>query len=122
MKKVKPFIVNHGTYPFDILVCIGSSDAEVIAILSKSGCELDSEDKELLKINGDGRTIMLVGGQTVLRLKDLKDKSYLIHEIFHAVEFLFNKIGIKHDLTTSGEAYAYQMQYIFKEIDKHLCN
>lgn len=124
MKEIKPFIANHGTYPFDVLVCIGSSDEEVFKELKKFGQNLSDEDKKILKCEGDGRTVMLEGGQTVLRVKIYKDKaqmaSYIAHEVFHAVEFLFDCIKLKYDVNTSSEAFAYQIAHLTRQIyDKY---
>lgn len=118
--KIKPFIANHGTYPFDVLVCIGSSDEEVFKELKKFGQNLSDEDKEILKCNGDGRTVMLESGATVLRVKVYKNKaqmaSYIAHEVFHAVEFLFDRIKLKHDVHISSEAFAYQIAHLTRQI------
>lgn len=123
--KTKPcFVINHGTYPFDVLVCIGKTDEEVYKELEKFGHELSDEDKEYLKCNGDGRTVMLDGGQTVLRVKIYKDKAkmagFIAHEVFHAVEFLFDRIKIKHDVEISSEAFAYQIGHLTKQIYEKL--
>lgn len=49
------------------------------------------------------------------RLDTPENIGFLVHEAFHAVEFLYNKIGIKHNVE-SGEAWAYMMQYIVAEV------
>ena len=70
-------------------------------------------------MTGCGRTVMLLGGQTILRLDIVKSKpdfyACLAHEVFHAVEFLFDRIGLKLS-DDSGEAFAYQMQYLTRSI------
>ena len=121
MKKIKKqnFIVDQGTYPFDIFVCIGMSDEEVYKEIDKS-YDLSEEEKESLVMSGNGRTVVLHGGQTILRMSNdievIDFYATLPHEVFHVVEFLFDRIGIKHDVETSGEAYAYQIQYIMGSI------
>lgn len=119
-RKLKPFVVSHGTYPFDVLVCIGQSDHEVYSTLKSFGHLLTAEDKEILKCEGNGRTVMLDGGQTVLRVNMYKDKallaSYIAHEVFHAVEFLFDRIKLKHDVNISSEAFAYQIGHLTRQI------
>jgi hypothetical protein len=123
MKK-QIFIVDHGTYPFDVMVCIGRSHAEVVKSLSKRGYKLDDEETEKLWMSGKGRTIMLRNGATILRIDRFRRKAdfypFLFHEIFHAVEFLFEKIGLKHDVETSSEAFAYQIQYLTGSILEQL--
>ena len=119
MKNIKPFIVNHGTYPFDIMVFIDKSDEVVYKELSKH-LDLTDEDKEILKCEGNGRTVMLEAGQTVMRIKNGKQfHETIAHEIFHAVEFLFRRIKIKLN-EDSDEAYAYQIQYITKQVYEKL--
>jgi hypothetical protein len=123
MKK-QIFIVDHGTYPFDVMVCIGSSHEEVVKAIKKRGCKLDEEETEKLWMSGRGRTIMLRNGATILRMDKFRKKAdfypYLFHEIFHVVEFLFHKIGLKHEVETSGEAFAYQIQYLTGSILEQL--
>lgn len=122
MKKI--FLVNHGTYPFDILICIGSTHKEILTWLKKNKkIKLSKEDEDSLFMEGNGRTSMLESGATVMRIRNLKNKcdfhATLAHEIFHSVEFLFDKIGLPHKLS-SGEAYAYQIQYITGSIYEKL--
>ena len=115
MKK-RMFIVNHGTYPFNVLVCIGNKHKEIVKFIEKRKYKLSEEEKEKLWMTGEGRTVILLGGQTIIRI-DIKKDFYptLTHEVFHAVEFLFDKIGIKHS-DSSSEAWAYQIEYLMGSI------
>lgn len=123
MKK-QIFIVKHGSYQFDVMVCIGSSHEEVCKAIEKNGCKLSEKEKEELYMEGDGRTVILSSGQTIIRLDTLKNKSLfysaLSHEIFHAVEFLFDRVGIKYDIEKSGEAFAYQIGHLTRQIVEKL--
>lgn len=119
MKK-QHFIVHHGTYPFDILISIGHSDTECCKIIErKTGYKLNQDERKAIKLTGNGRTAMIEGSQTVMRLALVKTKvqfhSLLAHEIFHAVEFLFDRIGLKYSLD-AGEAFAYQIQVLTYQI------
>ena len=58
---------------------------------------------------------MLLGGQTIIRIDCSKDIPTLTHEVFHAVEFLFERVGIKHS-NDSSEAFAYQIKYLMGSI------
>ena len=124
MKKKTMFIVDNGTYPFDILVCIGSSHVEIKKRIEKTGYKLSQEEEDKLWMNGNGRTVMLLGGQTILRVDLIKGKAKfhanMAHEIFHAVEFLFNRIGLFYDLEKSSEAFAYQIAYLTGSIYERL--
>ena len=121
--KNKIFKVHHGTYPYDILVCIGAGHKEIVSCLKRHGITLSEEETERLWMEGVGRTLILSGGQTILRV-DTKGKANihatLAHEIFHCVEFLFDRVGIKHDPEISGEVFAYQIGYITKQIYSNL--
>lgn len=123
MKK-QIFLIDHGTYPFDIVVDIGSSDKELHAFLKKNcGYTLSDREKEMLEMVGIGRTVMLEGNQTVLRVAALSDRvqfhQNVAHEIFHAVEFLFNRAGLRHNLD-AGEAWAYQIAHITRHFYRNL--
>lgn len=126
MKNKKLFIVDHGTYPFDIIVDIGNSDEVLYEFLQKHNKIVDEELKELLQNKGNGRAVMLSGGQTVLRIRNKLKKpdfySTLAHEVFHCVEFLFDRIGIQYDMEKTGEAFAYQIGYIIENILKECYN
>ncbi|RJQ33884.1 hypothetical protein C4568_03725 [Candidatus Parcubacteria bacterium] len=123
-KRKKPFVVTHGSYPFDVMVCIGTTHAEVIKALNKKmGRKMDKEEADYLELHSIGRTVMLDGGQTILMAEDLKNNpdfhANLSHEILHAVSFLFDRVGLPH--TTQGdEAWAYQVGHLTREIYKHL--
>lgn len=106
------FVVDHAGYPFDVMVAIGASDGEVVDALQTRGCDPNEDETFAIKMaqNGKGKTVVLRGGQTVLRLLGWTgipdDWGHLAHEIFHAVEFLMHRIGISL-CDQSDEAYAY---------------
>lgn len=117
--KKNKFFINHGTYPFDIKVFLSYSHEEVVDDLRKGGLELDSEDIENLKCTGNARTVMLTTNQTVMIFKESDSynefMNHVVHELFHCVEFLFERINLPHDARTSSEAWAYQMGYIMQQ-------
>lgn len=122
-KKTYNFIVNHGTYPFDVMVSIGETDEQLFPKLQK---KLPKEyyysipEYAAIKPTGCGRFVMFPTGASLIRLREVpispKYKAVLAHEIFHAIEFLFDKIGLKHDPDTSSEAWAYQIEYLTSSI------
>lgn len=122
MKK-QSFRIDHGTYPFDILVCIGYSHHDVCVAVKKTGYVLNDSERDKLHKEGIGRTVMLEGGATVIQVDPIKDKAHfhanVAHEIFHAVEFLFNAAGLKHHIS-AGEAWAYQVQHLTKQFYEKL--
>ena len=46
-----------------------------------------------------------------------EDIGILVHECFHAAEFILDYVGVVH-CTESSEAFAYLLQYILNEIVK----
>ena len=117
MKK-KHIIIPLVIYPFDVLVSLGEEHSVVVKTIKKSNYELDHEKTESLWMKGVGRTVMLKGGQTVIRL-DNKNQGIIAHEVFHAVHFIFDKIGIEL-CQESGESFAYLIQYLVSEINKKM--
>lgn len=123
MKKQR-FILGQGTYDFEVMVSLGESHEAVCKAIEKKGYKLSEEETERLKMYGCGRTVLLKGGQIILRIKLDKNRAKFIgcltHELFHVVEFLFDVIGIKHDVSTSSEAFAYQIGYLMENIYKRI--
>ena len=116
-KKGTYFIVNLGIFPFDIMFSVNESDATLLKRLRKYGVD----NEELLKFvydyeNSNGRTKMFSTNHTVIRLSDFDDRYKFIgtlsHEIFHAVTFIYDRIGIKYELGVSDEAYSYAIGYV----------
>lgn len=117
-------IVDNGTYPFDIAVFIHHSHKEICDFIEKKkNYKLADDEFEILHRKGKAKTTMLRGGQTIIQIGDFntetKFKALLAHEIFHAVEFLMEKIGSKYNID-SGETWAYQIEYITGSIYEKL--
>lgn len=117
------FKFKYKVYPFSLYVSIGETDDQVIEGMKKLGMD---ENFDSLKLHGDGRCVFFECGWTVMRLNEMptcpRTRGILAHEIFHAVHFLLDHIGLK--LTyESGEAFAYLTDYItekiYSKIDAH---
>lgn len=109
-------------YPFDVMVSIAESDDVLFDKLKTKGIDITGIDFSHSS-SQKGRTIIFRSNQTLIRIYKLGETpefyGTLAHEIFHAVEFIAEKIGLK--LTDdSDEAYAYLIGYITTEIYKHL--
>lgn len=124
-KKGLNFIVPLVVYPFDVMVSIEETDADLKKTLQKYTS--DNEGVALimnLPRTTQGRCVMLDCNQTVIRLKRqlFKHQTYSTasHEIFHAVSFIMERVGMKLELRVSDEAYAYLIGYLTKEIFKRL--
>jgi hypothetical protein len=121
--KALNFIIPLQVYPFDVMVSLGEKDTDLIAKLNKMG--VDTTDKGITDYtpSARGRCIMFEGGQTLIRIyrydKSCDFYGHLAHEIFHAVEFIMDRIGMKL-VRESDEAYAYLISYLTTEIHKRL--
>jgi hypothetical protein len=119
------FILPWEIYPFDVMISVGETTERVIARIGRTNYKLNDEEKQHLEMgsNVQGRTVMLRGGQTIIRLKRFNRKpqtvAILVHEVFHAVSFLFDRIGIKHS-DGSDEAWSYAIEYLVRRILERL--
>lgn len=118
------FVVRHGGYPFDVLVCVGLTGEQVVAKLREyDDCEPTHDDIKRLTDPEDvariGRTIWLDGCQTVLQLNEWRGSithlGHLAHEVFHAVSMLFEKLGMVLS-GDSDEAYAFAIEQLTVKI------
>lgn len=126
--KMKPthFIIRLVAYPYDIMVSVDETDESLLKTLmsygnSKKDCKQIMgfcDSKEL------GRYCMLPSAHSVIRIKTQEDKfktmGIVVHEVFHAVTFILNRMGLQLKLYTSDEAYSYLMEYVSTEIFKKL--
>lgn len=113
---VVPLVV----YPFDIAISINQSDKKFRKDFKKIGGKWNKS----MIINGEGKFCMNKKNQSVIRIKHKVDSpvylGVLQHEIFHAVTFIMDRIGIKLKLLTSDEAYAYLIGYITQKVYEEL--
>lgn len=119
VSKKEYYLVKGTVFPFDILITLFDDDKLIKFIEKTMGYELDQEEKNKLPMNGVGRSIMLKGGQTIIRLRKEKtilgyDLPTLAHEIEHAIFFIMDKVGIKHT-EDSDEVFAYYQAYVLRE-------
>jgi hypothetical protein len=115
----KEFLLINGTiYPFDILVTTACDQKVYNYIEKNKKYKLNDEEKDKLLVIGTGRTTQLKGGQVIVRVTKIKDLPILVHELEHAVWFIFTRIGIEHT-DASDEAFAYFQAYLLKEVLKY---
>ena len=114
MTKQKFNIVSYVVYPFDVAIAFNMSYKSLREKLFKL---LPSETHvkiELLDGAYDAKTVMFSTGQTVIHFKTI-DEGIVAHEVFHAVDFLMERIGCRL-AEDSNEAYAYLVQYLTNKI------
>lgn len=118
------FIVSLQIYPYEIMFSVGQIDKDFLKccydrlpykdyedLVGDSICSLSPETR--------GRTFHhLEGGQTIVRLPKRpvlpSEIGTAAHEIFHAVEYIFGRIGLQHT-DASSEAWAYTIGYITEQ-------
>ena len=117
------FVIPLVVYPFDVMVSFGESDDVLFAKLKKKGVDITDTNLSVYSDTQRGRTIMFKGNQTLIRMYELRDTPHwygnLAHEIFHAVEFIMERIGMELTIK-SDEAYAYLIGYLTEEIYKKI--
>jgi hypothetical protein len=113
--KPTAFVIELKPYPFDVLFSFNQNDTQFNHQLNKLGVK-EFSDPSFYDPVCRARTINLETGATIVRFKDFNKNAInyglLSHEIFHVVEFIFDRIGMPHSVEYSSEAYAYQIQHI----------
>jgi len=101
----------------DIVVSIGQTDEALYEEIEENTSKKDF-DKYMANQKAIATTHKLRSGCILIRFKDDIDNIGIVaHEAFHAVVFLFKKIGIEYAYE-SEEAYAYTLEYLTNKILK----
>lgn len=122
--KGKYFIVPLDIYRHDVWFSIGQTDKDFLKSINEGLPDefmVDLKDDSISHMDEscNGRTWHhLIGGQTVIRLREAPKTAQqlgtLSHEIFHAVDYIFRRIGISLS-EQSEEAYAYAIGYVTEQ-------
>jgi hypothetical protein len=104
-------------YGHDVVVSIGQTDKDLYERIKENISKKDFK-KYMAKQTAIATTHKLRTGGILIRFKDDIDNPGIVtHEAFHAIVFLFKKIGISF-CYESEEAYAYALEYLTNEILK----
>ena len=119
-KSRKMFFRVEGTvYPLSVLFSFGETDKELVKKLDRYNVHHKETEWGYFNKLTAAQYVIFTSGQSLVRMKKVpktpEEFGFLVHEIFHVVEGVFEMIGIKHELTKSGEAYAYYIQYLTKQ-------
>lgn len=120
MKYKGRFLLIQGTiFPFDTLITTACLDDVIKYIEENKKYKLSDKERDNLEMSGNGRTVMLIGGQTIIRIKTQRttigiDLVDLAHEIEHAVYFIMDRIGVVHN-DGSDEVFAYYQGYLMRK-------
>ena len=120
----KNFIVPLVIYPFEVMVSFGQSDEMLLKTLSPFLTQSEIESKNFsFRADEDAKALIFRCGQVLIRTQSIPKSIYeygtLQHEIFHAVSFVMERIGVKF-CNKSDEAYAYLIGYLTREIYKQI--
>jgi hypothetical protein len=110
-------VISNSIYPCYVTVFMGTDPTDVKDYFSKH-CP-DNKVVDVLDFLNPGSTIMDLDGDVWIYVsKDYtKNVPVLVHESFHATEYIMDYVGVKHS-RKSSEAFAYLLQYIVSEILK----
>lgn len=104
-------------YGHDIVVSIGQTDSDLYEHIKENISE-KKFDKRFSNQKSIATTFKLKTGCILIRFKDNIDNPGIVaHEAFHAIVYLFEKIGIDFAYE-SEEAYAYALEYLTNQILK----
>jgi hypothetical protein len=110
-------IIPLDVYGHDIVVSIGQSDEDLYKEIKENISEKDFK-KHMANQKAIATTHKMRSGCILIRFKDDIDNPGIVaHEAFHAIVFLFKKIGIQY-CYESEEAYAYTLKYLTNQILK----
>jgi hypothetical protein len=125
-KKPSNFIIPYQIYPIDLMVSVGEDYNVLYKILEKHLPKEYHSEIDLCRFESENvlaRVVMFTNNASLIRIrrkpKTPLDYGTLQHEIFHAVEYMMNRIGVKHTVEC-GEAYAYMIGYLTEQIYKNL--
>jgi len=104
-------------YGHDVVVSIGQTDEDLYEQIKENISKKDFK-KHMAKQTAIATTHKLRTGGILIRFSENIDNPGIVaHEAFHAIIFLFKKIGISF-CYESEEAYAYALEYLTNEILK----
>jgi hypothetical protein len=110
-------IIPLDVFGHDIVVSIGQSDEDLYEQIQEN-ISRKQFDKHMANQKSIATTHKLRTGSILIRFKDnINDPGIVAHEAFHAIVFLFKKIGIDF-CYESEEAYAYSLEYLTNQILK----
>ena len=110
-------IIPMEVYGHDIAISIGQSDDDLYEEI-KENVSKKEFNKHMAKQTAIATTHKLSTGAILIRFKDHIDNPGIVaHEAFHAIVFLFKKIGISF-CYESEEAYTYALEYLTNQILK----
>ena len=120
MKKARFLKIRGETFPYDVMVCLGTSREDILAYFKKHFINgLSAKDLEELQMTGHGRTLRLENNAFILWTKSFPrtpaEFGYLAHEIFHTADLILRFAGVSLS-DDSDEVWAYQIDWLTHRI------
>ena len=104
-------------YDHDIIVSVGQTNDELYELV-KENITRKKFDKLFKSKTSLATTARFKTGCIIIKFRENIDNVGIIaHESFHAINYLFDKIGIEYSYQ-SEEAYAYTLEYLVNQINK----
>lgn len=124
--KSQNFILTLDLYPFDIMISINQKEDELKNSLDECGIKYKKYITKLKRVVSRpcvATTYDVGENRTLIVFRDLNNTSRsagtIAHEIFHAIENVFEVLPIQHS-SDSSEAWAYAIGYITKQFYEKL--
>lgn len=110
-------IIPLDVFGHDIVVSIGQTDEDLYELI-RENISKKKFNKIIANQTSIATTYKLKTGCILIRFTDNIDNPGIVaHESFHAIVYLFEKIGIEYAYQ-SEEAYAYTLEYLTNQILK----
>lgn len=103
-------VIRNNVYPVIVTIFFGTDPADVHQYF-KNECP-DNKVVDVLDFSNPGWTIADQDGDVWIYIRKdyVNDLPVLVHELFHAVEYTLDYVGVKHS-RKSSEAFAYLLHY-----------
>lgn len=118
------FLTDLGAFPFEIYVSICETQEEFLTnvkkVVPKDLYKTIKKDKHLLDLSGlQARTYQFESNAVLIRTVDDPTTpigvGVIAHEVFHAVHYVMDSVGIPFSDDTN-EVYAYHIQFLMEKI------
>jgi len=117
----KGIVITNPIYPKAVVVFRGDSKKKMFKFFKESFPEKHHVEIEKGFKDTDyiGLTLILDSGDVLIHLTNEAGTGTIVHECFHATEFLFEKLGLEfHE--PPNEPYAYYLAFLTKAIVNNL--
>lgn len=116
----KGIVIHNPIYPKAVVVFRGDSKKKMLKFFKQSFPEQHHKEiEDRFTAAYKGFTVILDCGDVLIHLTNDAGTGTIVHECFHAVEFLFEYLGLEFG-NPPNEAYAYYLAFLVKEVVNNL--